>query len=165
VFIESRVKLGLMFWELATADSGVEEVGAEVGMATTEEIGRAGLIVRVVKGFEVGVWSSGKSWTLKLVKSKIRGFVGLRVGRGSQNREVVCGRVGGWWQTCRKVMVAYLRVGDWFYLLASWFRLGRKKRKQRDRRRLSRGKLSNPLNIFRFLSLSEEERNLWYFLV
>jgi hypothetical protein len=50
-----------MFWELAAADSGVEEVGAEVGMATAGEIGRAGLIVGVVGGFEVGVGSSGKS--------------------------------------------------------------------------------------------------------
>jgi hypothetical protein len=37
-----RVKLRLMFWELAAADSGVEEVGAEVGMATAGEIRRAG---------------------------------------------------------------------------------------------------------------------------
>jgi hypothetical protein len=50
-----------MFWELAAADSGVEEVGAEVGMATAEEIGRAGLIVGVMGGFEVGVGSFGKS--------------------------------------------------------------------------------------------------------
>jgi hypothetical protein len=50
-----------MFWELATADSGIEEVGAEVGIATAGEIGRAGLIVGVVRGFEVGVGSSGKS--------------------------------------------------------------------------------------------------------
>jgi hypothetical protein len=55
-----RVELRLMFWELAAADSGVEEVGAEVGIATVGEIGRAGLIVRVVGGFEVGVGSSGK---------------------------------------------------------------------------------------------------------
>jgi hypothetical protein len=60
-FAESRVELRLMFWELATADSGIEEVGAEVGIATAGEIGRAGLIVRVVRGFEVGVGSSGKS--------------------------------------------------------------------------------------------------------
>jgi hypothetical protein len=54
VFV-GRVKLRLMFWELAAADSGVEEVGAEVGMATTGEIRRAGLIVEVVGGFEVRV--------------------------------------------------------------------------------------------------------------
>jgi hypothetical protein len=54
-FAESRVKLGLMFWELATADSGVKEVGAEVGVATARKIRRAGLSVRVVGGFEVGV--------------------------------------------------------------------------------------------------------------
>jgi hypothetical protein len=54
-FAESKVKLGLMFWELATADSGVEEVGAEVRVATAKEIGRAGLSVGVVRGFEVGV--------------------------------------------------------------------------------------------------------------
>jgi hypothetical protein len=50
-----------MFWELAAADLGVEGVGAEVGMATVGEIGRAGLIVGVVEGFEVEVGSSGKS--------------------------------------------------------------------------------------------------------
>jgi hypothetical protein len=54
VFVR-RVKLRLMFWELATADSGVEEVGAEVGVATAEKIGRAGLSVKVVRGFEVRV--------------------------------------------------------------------------------------------------------------
>jgi hypothetical protein len=39
------------------------EIGAEVGMATTEEIGRTGTgsVVRVFGGFEVGVRSSGKS--------------------------------------------------------------------------------------------------------
>jgi hypothetical protein len=37
------------------------EVGAEVGMATAEEIGRADTIVGVFGGFEVGVGSSGKS--------------------------------------------------------------------------------------------------------
>ena len=56
-----RVELRLMFWELATAGSGVEEVGAEVGIATAEEIKRAGSIVRVFGGFEVRVGSSGKS--------------------------------------------------------------------------------------------------------
>jgi hypothetical protein len=54
-FAESRVKLGLMFWELATADSGVEEIGAEVRVATAEGIKRAGLIIRVIGRFEVGV--------------------------------------------------------------------------------------------------------------
>jgi hypothetical protein len=54
-FTESRVKLGLMFWKLATADSSIEKVSAEVGITTAEEIRRAGLIVRVVGGFEVGV--------------------------------------------------------------------------------------------------------------
>jgi hypothetical protein len=61
VFVESRVKLRLIFWELAAADLGVEEVGAEVGIATAEEIERAGLSARVVGGFEVRVRSSGKS--------------------------------------------------------------------------------------------------------
>jgi hypothetical protein len=56
-----RVELRLMFWELAVADLGVEGVGAEVGMATAEEIKRAGSIVRVFGGFEVRVGSSGKS--------------------------------------------------------------------------------------------------------
>jgi hypothetical protein len=60
VFVR-KVEFRLMFWELAAADSGVEEVGAEVGMATAEEIGRAGLSVGVVGGFKVRVRSSGKS--------------------------------------------------------------------------------------------------------
>jgi hypothetical protein len=50
-----RVEFRLMFWELAAADSGVEEVGAEVGVATAGGIGRAGLIIGVAGGFEVGV--------------------------------------------------------------------------------------------------------------
>jgi hypothetical protein len=54
VFVR-RVELRLMFWELAAADSGVEEVGAEVRVATAEKIGRAGLSVGVVGGFEVRV--------------------------------------------------------------------------------------------------------------
>jgi hypothetical protein len=37
------------------------EVGAEVGIATAEEIGRAGLIIRVFGRFKVRVRSSGKS--------------------------------------------------------------------------------------------------------
>ena len=47
---------------------GVVGVGAEVGMATIGEIGRTGLIVGgfggfevEIRGFEVGVGSSGKS--------------------------------------------------------------------------------------------------------
>jgi hypothetical protein len=40
---------------------GVVRVGAEVGMATAEEIGRAGLIVRVFERFKARVRSSGKS--------------------------------------------------------------------------------------------------------
>jgi hypothetical protein len=50
-----------MFLELAAADLGVEGVGAEVGMATAEEIREAGTIIRVFGGFEVRVGSSGKS--------------------------------------------------------------------------------------------------------
>jgi hypothetical protein len=34
VFV-GRVELRLMFWELAAADSGVEEVGAEVGVRSS----------------------------------------------------------------------------------------------------------------------------------
>jgi hypothetical protein len=40
---------------------GVMGVGAEVGMATAGEIGRAGSIVRVFGRFKVRVRSSGKS--------------------------------------------------------------------------------------------------------
>jgi hypothetical protein len=40
---------------------GVVRIGAEVGIATAEEIGRAGSIVRVFGGLEVRVRSSGKS--------------------------------------------------------------------------------------------------------
>jgi hypothetical protein len=54
VFVR-RVEFRLMFWELAAADSGVEEVGAEVGVATAGGIGRAGLIIGVAGRFEVGV--------------------------------------------------------------------------------------------------------------
>jgi hypothetical protein len=50
-----------MFWELAAADLGVEEVGAEVRIATAEEIRRASPIIRVFGGFKVRVRSSGKS--------------------------------------------------------------------------------------------------------
>jgi hypothetical protein len=60
-FAESRVELRLMFWELATADLDVEEIGVEIGIVTAGEIRRAGLIVRVVGGFEVRVGSFGKS--------------------------------------------------------------------------------------------------------
>jgi hypothetical protein len=60
VFVK-KIELRLMFWELAAADLGVEEIGAKVGIATTEEIRRAGLSVRVVRGFKVKVRSSGKS--------------------------------------------------------------------------------------------------------
>jgi hypothetical protein len=50
-----------MLWELAAADLGVEGVGAEVRIATAEEIRRAGPIIRVFGGFEIRVGSSGKS--------------------------------------------------------------------------------------------------------
>jgi hypothetical protein len=40
---------------------GVVKIGAEVGMATIEEIRRAGLIVRVFGRFKVRVRSFGKS--------------------------------------------------------------------------------------------------------
>jgi hypothetical protein len=56
-----RVEWRLMFWELAAADFGVEEVGAEVRIATAEEIKGVGSIVRVFGGFEVRLRSSGKS--------------------------------------------------------------------------------------------------------
>jgi hypothetical protein len=60
VFIR-KVELRLMFWELAAADLGVEEVSAEVRIVTAEEIRRAGLSVKVVRRFEVRVRSFGKS--------------------------------------------------------------------------------------------------------
>jgi hypothetical protein len=56
-----RVEFRPMFWELAAADLGVEEVGAEVGMATAKEIRGAGSIIRVFGGFEVRVRSFSKS--------------------------------------------------------------------------------------------------------
>jgi hypothetical protein len=56
-----KVELRLMFWELAVADLGVKGVNAEVGIATAEEIKRAGSIVRVFGGFEVKIRSFGKS--------------------------------------------------------------------------------------------------------
>jgi hypothetical protein len=40
---------------------GIVRVGAEEGIVTAEEIGRAGLIVRVFGRFKVRVRSSGKS--------------------------------------------------------------------------------------------------------
>jgi hypothetical protein len=60
VFVK-RVKVRLMFRELAAADLGVKEVGAEVRITTVEEIRRAGLIVKVVRKFEIRVRSFGKS--------------------------------------------------------------------------------------------------------
>jgi hypothetical protein len=46
---------------MAAESIGVVGVGAEEGIATVGEIGRTGLIVRVFRGFEVRVRSSGKS--------------------------------------------------------------------------------------------------------
>jgi hypothetical protein len=54
VFVK-RVELRLMFWELAAADLSIEEIGAEVRVATAEKIRKAGLSIRVVKGFEIKV--------------------------------------------------------------------------------------------------------------
>jgi hypothetical protein len=38
----------------------IKKVGAEVRIATIKEIGRAGLIIKVVRRFKVSVRSSGK---------------------------------------------------------------------------------------------------------
>jgi hypothetical protein len=48
---------------IGVVEVGVVRVGAEVGMATAEEIGKTGTgsIVRIFRGFEVGARSFGKS--------------------------------------------------------------------------------------------------------
>jgi hypothetical protein len=50
-----------MFLELTAADLGVKDVGTEVGIITTEEIKKAGTIIRVFGGFKVRVGSFSKS--------------------------------------------------------------------------------------------------------